>query len=1343
MQIYNNAPAFSVWRHYDRHITNLRQSMQKLASGLRIVNGSDDPAGLAISERLRAQIRNSENAVRNMQNAVAYLQTADGWLQKIHDMLGRMSELSVMSIDATKSQVDRDNLNKEYLQMLAEIQRVTTTFEAAGKYNGLYLLQGHVIDVQAGPDSNQEIRIPSIDLQSFHEEIMDSEPRIYPPLDSMLNGFENALRFNMATLEQPVCFTNGSPAAAIQGVQQSIPGSDITGGTWEFVYRSTGRFQVYKDGVDQGVSVLPGQNIQLDGPDGWRFQAPATPTSGSYTIGDRFRVVTTGYTPGVAGSIDSVTFIDGPLGARYTVAARGNGSGISVSNWRAIYDATLEQWDIQKDVAGVWTHEAFLLAPPFGADRSVNLEGANGFTLTIRSPSSGSYGDGDMFTFSNAGPWSITMNYNDMSPPGTVGTAGLALAGAGTGVTNADWRAVYDATAQQWDLQRRTTGNFVHVTYMNAPPDGGGSIVLEGANGFTFTVNAPTGGDYASGDIFEWHNPGAFNRTHNYNTTAVGTGSVGAAGDGSGISATNWRAVYDAGNLRWDVQRDAGGGTWVHETWLNGAPPNGGGSVQVEGANGFTFTVNAPSQGVYESGDILAWTNVGAFSTSMNYDDTTVGTAALAVAGNGTGILAANWRAEYDDVLQQWDIQRDIGGGTFVHVDTINAAPGAGGSVQLAGPNGFIFTVDPPTTGLYETGDRFEWTNAAGSVGTPVYTDSAGVIGSASVQAPAPGSNGSDVTAQSWRAIYDGTNQRWAIQRDGGTGTWVNYTYLDAAPDAGASIVLEGANGFLFTVDAPTTGQYADGDIFQWTNTRVVGQPTYTDVYRIIGTATTQAPAGGGDGSTVTAQRWRAIYDDVLQRWDIQNDSGTGTYAHYTYLNAAPGGGGSVMLEGANGFRFTVNAPTSGVYKNGSMYQWVNSGPGIIGTPAFTEDIGVTGTATAYAPAGGGGYRIAVQNWEAVYHGGDQRWIFRRDQGTGTWIAYSSLAAAPDAGIATWLEGTNGFRFVIDAPVSGLYGDGDTFAWATPGPVVGPAVMNHNPTAATGSATPTTGEPGGQDAVAGIWTAVYDLSTDTWTIPGLGSCNTGGTIDLPTENGWDDMARFNPQPGNYATGDRITVTARPTGPYSWSYDPIEHTASATVTDRNLLDEAQYRLTYDRPNLRWIVEKAPHDPATGLDYPYQIVGYVPDNGSGLVDYLIPGAGFSLTITPGVSDYHNGDTLRFGSLEPLKWNQLFNTSLSNDETCWRALMYTSAAVNFVSKKRAVVGGIQNRLERALEAVTNYEDNSRMAESRIRDVDMAREMTEFAKHDVLAKISSGMLVHANSSPMSVLELLRFPGL
>ena len=188
MQVYNNVMAFSVWKNYNANVTSLRDSMGKLSSGLRINNAGDDPSGLAMSERLRTQYRNTAAASNNVENKINYLQTADAWLQKIHDMLGRMAELAVMANDGTKSQVDRENLQEEFAQMQKEISRITSGATAAGKFNGLYLFRGAsgvstmtgdgvvagTVRLQVGPDSNMVFAEDELNLTATNFNVVGS-----------------------------------------------------------------------------------------------------------------------------------------------------------------------------------------------------------------------------------------------------------------------------------------------------------------------------------------------------------------------------------------------------------------------------------------------------------------------------------------------------------------------------------------------------------------------------------------------------------------------------------------------------------------------------------------------------------------------------------------------------------------------------------------------------------------------------------------------------------------------------------------------------------------------------------------------------------------------------------------------------------------------------------------------------------------------------------------------------------------------------------------------------------------------------------------------------------------
>ncbi len=156
MQVYNNVPAFGVWANYSQSVNNMRNSMSKLSSGLRINTAADDPAGLAMSERMRSQIRNSGMAAQNIQNAQAYMRTADSWMQKIHDLLHRMNELAVGANDGTKTQTDRNNLQVEFEQMQQEIVRITSGSLARGKFNTGNLFQGgNGLVTQVGADPGQ------------------------------------------------------------------------------------------------------------------------------------------------------------------------------------------------------------------------------------------------------------------------------------------------------------------------------------------------------------------------------------------------------------------------------------------------------------------------------------------------------------------------------------------------------------------------------------------------------------------------------------------------------------------------------------------------------------------------------------------------------------------------------------------------------------------------------------------------------------------------------------------------------------------------------------------------------------------------------------------------------------------------------------------------------------------------------------------------------------------------------------------------------------------------------------------------------------------------------------
>ena len=122
--INTNIGSLNAQRNMVQAQSSLAQSMTRLSSGLRINSAKDDAAGLAIAERMNAQVRGMNVAIRNSNDGISLAQTAEGALSKVGDSLQRMRELAVQSRNSTNSDDDKDSLNKEFLELQNEIKRV-------------------------------------------------------------------------------------------------------------------------------------------------------------------------------------------------------------------------------------------------------------------------------------------------------------------------------------------------------------------------------------------------------------------------------------------------------------------------------------------------------------------------------------------------------------------------------------------------------------------------------------------------------------------------------------------------------------------------------------------------------------------------------------------------------------------------------------------------------------------------------------------------------------------------------------------------------------------------------------------------------------------------------------------------------------------------------------------------------------------------------------------------------------------------------------------------------------------------------------------------------------------
>jgi len=164
MIINHNIPAMHAYRMYNKAIAAQNRAMERLSTGLRINRAADDPAGLAISEKMRAQIRGLNQASRNAQDAISLIQTGEGALNETHAILQRMRELATQAANDTNSQAERDAIQKEIDQLTEAITQIGNNTE----FNTMKLLNGSKtsITIQVGANTGQTMTIEMSDMRS-------------------------------------------------------------------------------------------------------------------------------------------------------------------------------------------------------------------------------------------------------------------------------------------------------------------------------------------------------------------------------------------------------------------------------------------------------------------------------------------------------------------------------------------------------------------------------------------------------------------------------------------------------------------------------------------------------------------------------------------------------------------------------------------------------------------------------------------------------------------------------------------------------------------------------------------------------------------------------------------------------------------------------------------------------------------------------------------------------------------------------------------------------------------------------------------------------------------------
>jgi len=157
MVVQHNLQAMNSNRMLNVNTQSQAKSTEKLSSGYKINRAADDAAGLAISEKMRRQVRGLTQASANAKDGISCVQTAEGALNEVHDMLQRINQLAVKGENGTLTSVDRSYIKSEVAQLMSEIDRVqsTTTFNEQSLLDGTFTGKG----LQVGAEANQHIDI--------------------------------------------------------------------------------------------------------------------------------------------------------------------------------------------------------------------------------------------------------------------------------------------------------------------------------------------------------------------------------------------------------------------------------------------------------------------------------------------------------------------------------------------------------------------------------------------------------------------------------------------------------------------------------------------------------------------------------------------------------------------------------------------------------------------------------------------------------------------------------------------------------------------------------------------------------------------------------------------------------------------------------------------------------------------------------------------------------------------------------------------------------------------------------------------------------------------------------
>ena len=451
MRIQHNIMAMSAYRNYTNNVSAMKKNLEKLSSGYKINRAGDDAAGLAISEKMRAQITGLETAQKNAKDGISLVQTAEGALTEVHDMLNRMVTLATQSANGTYDDTtDRAQLQKELDQLRSEINRIADS----SNFNGIKLLNGEM----DGTGATSETVFTAATVMSLSDIKDGQQVNTTPQKGKYSIDFKQAVLSNTSTANATISFhlTNGSSVAITLTAGSSLEGKDLANAILDALDGASGD-------LGGNVTALGDGQVQIDG---ITFNVSVNGTKLEFEMDE----------------IPTKEFAQTPIGASISMTGGtfGNASSVTSSQGEQ-FQVTVEQEAVSK-VGRVYAQAAFSLTQASIVDGAAIKIGDTTYTFAVGSDSK----------FKNA---ENVIDLTDTPNGGSVSLHDAAVRLAAAAKDNAQFYVGTNVSTGVISLTEKE-GGIDYNKYNLAGSDG-----LAAANGATAANNATTA-DW--GDLIQW-----------------------------------------------------------------------------------------------------------------------------------------------------------------------------------------------------------------------------------------------------------------------------------------------------------------------------------------------------------------------------------------------------------------------------------------------------------------------------------------------------------------------------------------------------------------------------------------------------------------------------------------------------------------------------------------------------------------------------------------------------------------------------------------------------------------------------------------------------------------------